>query len=94
VPSCCKHRITTGRLEGCRDLDGRIARRACGMQDLAGDGAHRIIGPPAACIRPPDPVDCFLMMRRALTGGLMLFGRLFTSLLRALRAVHWPVATS
>jgi len=34
VLNYCKHRITTGRLEGFNNLVSRILHRACGMQDL------------------------------------------------------------
>jgi len=34
VLNYCKHRITTGRLEGFNNLVSRIIHRACGMQDL------------------------------------------------------------
>ena len=34
VLNYCKHRITTGRLEGFNNLVSRIVHRACGMQDL------------------------------------------------------------
>jgi transposase len=34
VLNYCKHRITTGRLEGFNNLVSRIIHRACGVQDL------------------------------------------------------------
>jgi transposase len=34
VLNYCKHRITTGRLEGFNNTVSRIVHRACGMQDL------------------------------------------------------------
>ena len=34
VLNYCKHRITTGRLEGFNNTVSRIIHRACGMQDL------------------------------------------------------------
>jgi len=34
VLNYCKHRITTGRLEGFNNLVSRIIHRACGMQDM------------------------------------------------------------
>ncbi len=34
VLNYCKHRITTGRLEGFNNVVSRIVHRACGMQDL------------------------------------------------------------